>query len=252
MREIIDHIGGLPFIDTGFRPEKLVGLAAYRRITVAETFGKSLDDPLSPTSARSVYADQAITTGLDVPLEHLDVARRDVIEQVERAVMQACPSWRALLALPVDYFLLPRGYVSLTCGFMPQTVFLGESAFRSRFSLREAFLHEHAHVWMDLLLEVADFQYPASGTKYRLPSGTGGKTATGVILAAHFAASCCGFYRRLDCGDALARAGALRVYAREAVASIASAPELTPLGCRIREHLKEALNALPVDAVPFP
>jgi hypothetical protein len=193
MSELLDHLAGVPFLSDSFQAGRLLNLVLHKRQQLTLDVYDHVSDLLKPSFARYVYGFKARSMSLDLPLVPLTGNRKVLVETAIAAITSTMPRWSSLYSLPVDY--MQGDITSRTCALIPQTVFLGASAFTTDDWLTESLLHENAHVWMDLLLELTDFQAKGCDERYQLPSGTPNKTITGVVLAAHFATSVLRFYR---------------------------------------------------------
>ncbi len=244
MSDIFSYIGGTPFICEAFDPTRLVDLVSHRRLQLhggGQASGQ--DELIQPRFGRALYAARVRDLRLDIPLLSLTAQQHEEIQTACLDIADTSSSWNQMYRLQVDYFLVDDGRLSVSCGLLPQTVFLGPAAFLDRDTLLEAVVHENAHVWLDLLREIVDLQYP-SDQRYTLPSGTPGKSLTGVLLAAHFAGTAYAYWsRKPGPPGRTARLRFLRQYASGCLDCVKDAPGLTEVGLLVWRDLWNYMKA---------
>ena len=195
-QDIFCTLGGLPFIDASFDIDVLISLIATKRAKFAkEHNSNSPTHYLTPQFA--CYALRIRTPGLPI-LPHWTSLSGDEMQRVGGALSYIEENWPEFCGyrrLPMQFGKWLSDRTSVTNPFEPQVVLLGNKAFRDDFTLVESLIHEVAHVWLGLVAELRDFQNNKDPGEFVLPSGTTGKTARGVVFAAHFAASVISFIR---------------------------------------------------------
>lgn len=235
-------LGGAPFLDDDFGAGRLLAAVCAMRHSRGMTAGRAARITEANITTWLTPARAAVlNTGAPrLPAAPLRPSRLAAIEQATAALGTAVPAWAPLLGLPVRFAALhpPTGAISASIRSWPQHVLLAAEAFATESELAEQVLHEIAHQWMYLVMEV----WPMTGEIQRLftlPSGTGGKQAWEVLGAAHVAAVLRRWYR---CGPASSpvRAKELREYAEGCLALLPAA-ELAPAGELFVERIKEAL-----------
>lgn len=238
MSDIFSYIGGTPFICQAFDPARLVDLISHRRLQLCGGQASSQDELIQPRFGRALYAARVRHLALEIPLLGLTAQQHKDIRTARLDIADISSSWNQMYQLPVDYFLVDDGRLSVSCGLLPQTVFIGPAAFLDRDTLLEAVVHENAHMWLDLLREIVDLQYPSNQALYTLPSGTQGKTLTGVLLAAHFAATAHAYWLRKPARPRrTARLRTLHQYVSNCLDSVQDAPGLTEVGLLVWRDL---------------
>ncbi|MDB5959121.1 MAG: hypothetical protein JWP59_415 [Massilia sp.] len=238
MSDIFSYIGGTPFACQAFDPGRLVDLVSHRRLQLSGGQQSSQDELIQPHCGRALYAARARHLALEIPLLCLTARQYEQIRTARLDIADICSSWNQMYQLPVDYFLVDDGRLSVSCGLVPQTIFIGPAAFLDRDTLLEAIVHENAHIWLDLLREIADLQDPSDQALYTLPSGTQGKTLTGVLLAAHFATSAHAYWSRKPTRPRrVARLKTLHQYASDCLDAVKDAPGLTEVGSLVWRDL---------------
>ena len=151
-------------------------------------------------------------------------------------IEQHVPAWKPLLSGPVIFMHLDtKGLYSLTNPVIPQCVFLGDEAFASLERLPETLVHELAHIWLGLINEIAPLVRLDDAELFTLPSGTSGKTALGVIFAAHFAAAAIVYYEASPTTKGTERLVYLRDYLSGCLQLLHRASGMTAEGCRVVE-----------------
>ncbi|MFF0520994.1 aKG-HExxH-type peptide beta-hydroxylase [Actinomadura nitritigenes] len=234
-------LGGLPFVDDGFRSRRLLAAAAAARHVLAERQGRTrglsertLEGWLAPARALT------LVDGPAMPARPLTRIQRGQVAQARAGLAAAVPAWRPLLDLPVRYALLDPdgGAISASSKAWPQHVLLARAAFDSPLEVREQLLHETAHQWLYLIEEVWRLQRPGAARR-TLPSGTADRSPAEVLGAAHVATALTRMYRA--CGDAppgrlahlaVYRAGCLDLLDR-------AAADLTDIGRAFVRRLQE-------------
>lgn len=248
MISIRSLFGGLAFTSASFRwLEFATAVACARRARALRSdregyAAMELDEFLVPDVARRVYDHVLGRDG-----RHSDLGLTP--EQGERAtrvlnyVKSICPQWGPLLDFPLEIRVTERpGVIGYSNATIPQHVYLSERALASDSELREQLLHEVAHVWVYMLEELWDMHDHGDTTRFTLPSGTGNKTATGVMNAAFVAVVLSRFYW-MERGPLAARAGTLLDYAQESTGLLEKYSGLTPMGVEARTEILDAIRA---------
>jgi hypothetical protein len=244
-RELFEYIGGLPFVDVGFHAPRLATAVACLRRNIDPAAFPELRDYLVPGNARWLYGKYTNCSLTEFPCRHLSPSEEGQVHEATADVLQVCPWWSKLFAVPKEYLkLVGDEIVSVTNVLVPQTIYLGDPAFLSRDILVETLIHEHAHVWLAFIAELKDFERPDSRPEYILPSGTKGKTIRGVLLAAHFATAVITFHRsgietKTPSGNPK-RMGELERYLTGCVETATGQPDLTEMGSLVLERLHAA------------
>ncbi|MGA6172549.1 aKG-HExxH-type peptide beta-hydroxylase [Streptomyces sp. NPDC012600] len=197
---LMRDIGGLPFASPGFRATPLLTLAASARRKADPIAFPQLVDYLDPVNAAEIFARHARDTPEEIPWTPLSPEQEAEVAATMERIVKAMPEWKPLFSIPTRFRRMEGEYVSSTSALIPQTVFLGDVAFTPAYPLEETLVHEYAHIWMNFIAEIADLQMESALENYTLPSGTGGKSLRGVLLAAHFAAAAVTFYLRSGIG----------------------------------------------------
>lgn len=237
-------LGGLPFLDDGFAFRRLLAItaavryaAARQRGLAAGTSGADAEAWLGPAQAAALAAS---TTSM--PAQPLTAARSHQVSAALADLAARMPTWRPLLALPVDYAgLCPaNGAISASSRDWPQHVLLADEAFTTGRELAEQVLHELAHQWLYLIEDIWPLQQPGAA-RLTLPSGTRDRSPAEVLGAAHVAAVLIRQYRQDATTWASDRIRTLTAYGGGCLelASTASS-DLTPAGTQITQRLKEA------------
>jgi hypothetical protein len=196
---IIDELKGIPMIDKEFNCQLLVSLIAHHRSNISQ-------NKISPN--KCVYHDVAYkiyaeNTDLNTEVPQSSVLSNEQEEKLVKAIEiinGIMPQWEIYFSLPVSYRFLSAqpGTVSLTNHCIPQTIFLGEKAFKTSEWLEEVIIHELAHVWLGMICELHHFHEISSDERFILPSGTKDKDARGVIFAGHFAAAVLSYFEEKE------------------------------------------------------
>lgn len=240
--DLVLALGGLPFLDDSFHAPMLMTLsAAVRRKADPHAFA-DLADYLDPGNARLIFKRHARGTVHEHPWIPLSPHQSARVAETTAQIVDALPGWEPLFQLPVHYRKVTEaGIRSATSTLIPQTIYLGDTAFTTATTrpLEETLVHEHAHLWLNQLAEIGDLQHDHAPSDFVLPSGTGGKTLRGVLLAAHFAAAAVQFYHRSGRseGPAKARTGYLIGYLGGCLDLVIGHPALTPMGEVVTAHL---------------
>lgn len=238
---ILNEVGGLPFIDTSFLPSKLLTLAACVRRNI-DGQKHELSVYAQPNMAHAVY--QQVTTTTPLPHGELSLEEYQKVECAIRRIVDVCPAWRPMFGIRVDYYKLHNHMLSSSNPLIPQHIFFGADAFRSKVRLEEIVIHEMSHVWSSLIAEISDFQDKENPGSFVLPSGIADKNARGVLLASLFAASVLIYFRALpedheERDYAQDRFQYLGVYLDKSLDSLESSPSLTATGLEIKNRLRE-------------
>lgn len=238
---ILDEAGGLPFIDINFLPSKLLTLAACVRRNIDDQ-KHELAVYVQPNKAHAVY--QQLTTTAPLPYGDLSLEEHRKIESATRRIVDVCPAWRPMFGIRVDYYKLHNHMLSSSNPLIPQHIFLGADAFRSKVRLEEIIIHEMSHVWSSLIAEISDFQDKENPGNFVLPSGIAGKNARGVLLASLFAASVLIYFRALpedheEIDYVQGRFQFLEMYLDKSLDSLELSPSLTTTGVEIKNRLRD-------------
>ena len=239
--EFFAEIGGLPFIAPGFRPSVLLAAAAaVRRNADPQAFPR-LSDYLVPENASEVFQRKARSPIVEISADDMPPERVSDVVACRVRVQELFPEWQGLLAVPIRYMLMRDGRISATNILVPQTIYFGEPAFQSTaFPMEESLVHEFAHVWLNFVTEIFDLQAEDSPRDLVLPSGTGGKTLRGVLVAAHFAATATVFYTRYNDTPLARRRGEyLYDYLLGCLRMIRDHPSMTSMGRIVWEALDD-------------
>lgn len=238
----IQALAGVPFLDDGFQHSRLAAAVCAVRHARAQAAGRArgvTDFSVWLAPARAAMLSENATR---LPATPLVPARLSEIEDAVQLLSKAEPCWEPLLRLPIRFAALhpPTGAISASLRSWPQHVLLGRDAFADGRELAEQVLHEMAHQWLYLAMEVWPIIAGASdGQLFTLPSGTGGKQAWEVLGAAHVAAVLRRWYVQGPYPDP-ARAAQLADYA-DGCAALLADTELTPAGEMFATRIKEAL-----------
>lgn len=188
-------IGGVPFISKTLRPNTLITAVVCSRHNSAPEDYPNLVDYFSPENARSIYKRLANSKVEELASTSLSVEELRCVKISTKNIQSALPQWNNLFSIPIKYRKLFNPMSSSTSALIPQTIYLGKRAFSSTILLEEVLIHEHAHIWLNFIMEIYDLQLETAPCDYVLPSGTSGKTLRGVLAAAHFAAAALIFYQ---------------------------------------------------------
>lgn len=225
--------GGLPFVHDAFNANALfTAVAAVRQYRHQEAGGtpRLLEAYVNDPS----FAYQVSRAWMDPhgPIEahSLLSTQQARFDRALAQVAEVCPEWSPLLGLPVTCGLLVSpAAISLTNPGIPQHAFFGPAAFSGSVDLADLVVHEWAHLWLAMGAELRPLHDSADPARFTLPSGSPGKHATGVLMAAHFAAASTRYHRR--CGDQ-AFARERLAYLRGCLQTLDSHP-LTPSGAEV-------------------
>jgi hypothetical protein len=233
-------VGGLPFIDEGVRPSTLLAAVACIRRNADPNAHAALTDYLEPGNARALYKRLATSQVAEFESTDCSVVEQQQIQMATATVCRANPAWGSFFSIPIRYRRLLQPMSSSTSALIPQTIYLGGRAFDSPIPLEETLVHEHAHIWLNFIMEVYDLQTPDAPRDYVLPSGTRGKTLRGVMAAAHFAAATLKYYRQLP-GPAAApeRQVYLQKYLAICLDTAAQCPFFTSMGSLVFSALHD-------------
>lgn len=241
--QLLTATGGVAFVNETFRPNVLLSVVAgVRRRFDPDSYPK-LADYLEPRNARTLFSRFA-RSSVDPP-ESTDPADDDMalIMQSMDQIATVQPSWASLFDIPIVIRKLNDDRVSVTSALIPQTIYLGKRAFSTLDTLSEVIVHEYAHIWLNLVAEIADLQTADAQESYTLPSGTGGKSLRGVLLAAHFAASAHSFHQKL--GKHPQRAQYLAIYLQDCLDLVTNSRSLSPMGravlARLHSYAEQAM-----------
>ncbi|WP_432324129.1 hypothetical protein [Yersinia enterocolitica] len=197
--KIIDELKGIPMIDSDFKCQLLISLIAHHRSNISNN-KISPNRCVYPDVAYKIYAENTnLNTEVPQSSELGDEQQEKLAKAIE-IIKGIMPQWEIYFSLPVIYRLLsaPPGTVSLTNHCIPQTIFLGEKAFKTSEWLEEVIIHELAHVWLGMICELHHFHEISSNERFTLPSGTKDKDARGVIFAGHFAAAVLNYFEEKE------------------------------------------------------
>jgi hypothetical protein len=232
----IEALGGLPFVAPAFRAQLLLSVVAGVRRRYDPAAHNLLAEYLEPHNARNLFIRFGRSQIEEPPTVKLKATELRQIRKARSQVLTVRPDWEELLNVPVCYRKLADNRVSVTSALIPQVIFLGEPAFTTLGILAEVLVHEHAHIWLNFLAETSDLQTADATEVYRLPSGTGGKTVRGVLLAAHFAASAHAFHVRCSSGGN--RALFLHRYLNGCLDLLCSSNDLSDMGHCVQTSLR--------------
>ncbi|MFI9275744.1 hypothetical protein ACIGXM_34345 [Kitasatospora sp. NPDC052896] len=240
MADLLESLGGLPFVSDKFRPPMLLALTCeVRRRADPEAF-PNLADYLVPENANRIFARHARHAITEHDWIPLSAREAELVGSSIVAMTGRIANWQDLFGIPIRLRgITVPGIRSQTSTLLPQTIYLGRSAFAVGWRLEESLVHEHAHVWLNLLGEIQDLQLEGAPRDLVLPSGTSGKSLRGVILAAHFAASAIRMYdlMKFDDGVSEARREDLVDYLGGCLGVATGNPFLSPLGIAVTEFL---------------
>jgi hypothetical protein len=238
--ELFLEIGGIPFVDEGFKPANLVTLVAILRRNIdggSNALRAYLDPELSVALYRQTGAEQIHSP----PSGDLSASDIEAIDSAILGITQMRPAWRDLFRIPLKFKRLLTEQVSLTNFLIPQYVYLGRRATDDAFLLSETLVHELSHVWNGFILEIFDWQVDACPKDYVLPSGTTGKDIRGVLFAGLFAAAALNYYMargdQLPQERARARVKYLKKYLDECLDTVRCSPFVSRTGDLLAERL---------------
>lgn len=235
-----EAIGGLPFINDDAQATILLTAVACIRRNSEPDAHEVLADYLMPENARALYKHLARSQVDEFESTPCSSLERQKIAAATANVCQTNEGWRCFFAIPIRYRKLVQPMSSSTSALIPQTIYLGKRAFESNIPLEEVLVHEHAHVWLNFVMEAYDLQTEDAPRDYVLPSGTSGKTLRGVMAAAHFAAAALKFYRRQNNQSASSsRQAYLRQYLAGCLDIASQRPSFTPMGSLVARALND-------------
>lgn len=231
-------VGGVPFIDRAFHPQRALTAAAVMRWHASGcSSAQSLAWFAAPLNAICV-AHVAYPPHPPIEASLLSDEHSSALIRAKAIIIGQKPEWRDLVYGPVLFLHLnTRGSFSLTNPVIPQCVFLGDEPFEEGADLCETVVHELAHVWLSLIHEFAPLVQADDRPEHTLPSGTKGKTTLGALLAAHFAASALAFHAAGVAGKH-ARLIYLRDYLEGCMRILRQSSRLTFSGRCVRDILE--------------
>lgn len=221
-------IGGVPFLDEGFRPEAALSAVLCVRLWSlgmdADTTDKqTCREILSPTAARECCLAAGVNT--DIDLVELSLEQLSRVQATLERISIEMPIWAAALQLPIRFYGIDRpGVISASAPAFRQFIFLDRAAFYSERELAEQVIHEFAHNWLYLIEEFMPFFRKPSAVRHVLPSGTANRSSSEVIGAGHVAATLMLWYARSDATADVERCAVLRDYLDGCVSKLESLP----------------------------
>ncbi len=238
----VDEIGGLPFVDEGFQPRKLVTAVTCLRRNIDPGLYASLVDYLKPTNAFELYRKRAKSQPEPYPSIPLASSETLLVQSAIQNVNSLLPQWNDHFLVPIEYRKTLTEHLSVTSTLIPQHILLGERAFVDPILLQETLVHEMSHVWCGFIAEIFDFQTKDCPNNYVLPSGTKSKNVRGVLLAALFAAAVITFYAKLYARTTVAthqkRGQYFRSYLLSCLDMVDGSPYATQMGREINGRLR--------------
>jgi hypothetical protein len=235
-----EAIGGLPFINDDAQAMTLLTAVACIRRNSAPDAHEALADYLLPENARALFKRLARSQVDEFESTPCSSLEQQEIAAATARICQINEGWHLFFAIPIRYRKLVQSMSSSTSALIPQTIYLGKRAFESNIPLEEVLVHEHAHVWLNFVMEAYDLQTEDAPRDYVLPSGTSGKTLRGVMAAAHFAAAALRFYRsQNDRLASSARQAYLRQYLAGCLEIASQRPSFTPMGSLVARALND-------------
>jgi len=242
---LLSRFDGLPFVDDDFAAGRLLAaVAAVRTLR-----GQELLDPADPRPFSTVLRPDTAAAirhkdvWLDLPSAALTPDEQDAVRRALQTLTALQPSWRPLLAVPIQHRkLLASSAISASSFAWPQHLFLGDAAFASDVELTEQVLHEMSHCWLYFLEELCALQHDRCTHTFTLPSGTSHRRPNEVIGAIHVVVNLRRMYRAMPRADTLERRlDALQEYLHGCLElAEAMRPCLTPDGRELLEHLATA------------
>lgn len=236
---IIDVVGGIPFIDNSFKPEKLLGALSVHRAKIygfsnasIEELGELIHPIFAIKFAHLHYPDHP-------PIESkpLDVNEQVILHKTIKSIIFKVPEWKVLIDGPFIYFqLIGNVFYSLTNPVIPQAIFSLE-ALKSEENLAESLVHELAHTWLGLINEIAPLADPKYEEVFTLPSGTKDKSTLGTLLAAHFAGAALNYHKKSNSMN-ISRISFLVEYLNGCINILEKARALTVEGLLVLNSLK--------------
>jgi hypothetical protein len=243
---VTELLGGWPFLDVEFSPNRLMAAVACSRQLLSSHEGDVNVIPisafLSPELGDRIRNLQG--SNLLRQSEGLSKQQEAAICKSENRIIQRVSNWLPLMRLPRRYRRMVRtGVISCSCFAHPQTVFLSNEAFRSDEELDEQIVHELCHVWSYLIEEVMPFHCDPCEATFTLPSGTSGKNATEVLGAAYVGAVLYTWYLASDDNcDPVGRKEELRAYIEGCLAIVYNVSGYSESGYELITRLKFFLD----------
>ncbi|GAA4626826.1 hypothetical protein GCM10023196_036660 [Actinoallomurus vinaceus] len=247
----LTELGGMPLIDDGFVPGRLLAALAAARSVRARRL--ALVTGADPDPLRWVRPQEAIRLRDDPPLIPslpLTPSEERKVAAVLDEAADLVPVWRPLLALPIQYLLYhpDGGAASASAVMWPQHILLAKVAFTTPATLREQVIHELCHQWLYAIQELWPLEATDPPPRVALPSGTPNRSPGEVIGAAHVMAALLRLHRADPARPSVFDApherhiAGLAAYARGCFQTLDSLQEhLTPAGLQITRRLKEAI-----------
>ncbi len=234
-----DLFGGLPFLDTTFKPNQFLTAVACARRFRYERLGfrfDRLEEYLIPSNALIVYS-KLLNKEIYLYGSLADGSLVNQLnEQIEKIVYEF-PWWKSLFGISLVFYIFDSDtIIGTSSAIKPQHIFLGSRALTSSNEIREQVLHEVVHIWAYMIEELWMFHNKEDISLFSLPSGTSEKTATGVIHAAYVARVLSDFYRKNN-KDWLERSKILTEYYKSCLSLIETNQFLTRTGREIIKRL---------------
>jgi hypothetical protein len=245
--DLVRFIGGVPIIYPNFEESGLLSLVCANRRRLSGETSAPLLQFLEPEKARNVFKGNRLDLQALPESGALTGEQIGALDQSIAGILTTRPDWRRYFSIPIAFERWVGGKTGVSSPLEPQKILLGDSAFRSPEALTEAIVHEISHVWLGFLFEIADAQVVNASRVYTLPSGTRNKSARGVLFAAHFSAIACSFWLsdRIKRDSQIdQRIDYLRTYCAGCLSLLRDAPELTHVGCAVRDEIVEFNKSL--------
>jgi hypothetical protein len=195
----LTELGGMPFLDDGFVPGRLLALVMVLRRQEALRLGLPVDEEaglrawLDPGTALLLHPDRPA-----MPEQDLSSSQQEQAAAVLGGLPRVVPAWEPLLQLPVRYRAYPRtSSYSASIRSWPQHVFLADKAFIAPDQIRSQVVHENCHQWLYLIQEAWSLQ-TRNERDLTMPSGTSERSLEEVLGGAHVAAALIRMYQALD------------------------------------------------------
>ncbi len=189
--------GGIPFLDNGFNASSFMSaIAVARRYKEEKTDLRpvALQNYITPGRAVKIY-DRLLGRTPFPQANHLSKEDNDRINESISGILHFLPEWAPMFQIPFRFVRLKSdSVIGSSNASVPQTIFLGNTAWKSDAELREQVLHEIAHVWLYMIEELWPLHTSDQPGNFTLPSGTSGKTGTGVLNASFVSAILVIFY----------------------------------------------------------
>lgn len=229
----------LPFLDDNYPHGKLLGAVCAMRVTRAENRGVpfrsiSPDVLLSPDDATRSTCLMLETA--EPTFESISSAEEDLVRNSIEKIRFQMPVWEPLFGIPMRYRKIPDhvNAISGSAQKWPQQILLSSRAF-SEEELPEQIIHEHCHQWQYLIQELFPSNQYSEDYNYTLPSGTGKRSPSEVLGAAHVAFTLHRYYRETHQYSQLQD---LRAYAESCVDILSTLDaRLTDSGRTLRDYL---------------